>query len=226
MKQIAVKSRTGMFTKFCPTRVVKVSELTHGNLSKVLDSVRYDAHYAMQALAVVEESTDSDGLKLRQKKVMKAVILSDALYQQLLYKIPEKILYIKELEILEDFFLVGDRIAHCLNKILPEQNLISNPYYIEEGGIVKIGVPFDSPTLQIVPPITPIAIKENEGILEFPMAHQGEHIKITLVTQAINPVIKIKRKIYVKSMTEKIEGYCYIISPIVANYLNVDTPNI
>lgn len=227
MKQVPIISRSGMFSRFETTRVIRTVELDYNQILRAFDTLKDGEVHRMQSLALVEKAQQKVRGRLRQVNILKAVVVSDVYYEAQKLANPGVVPFIAEIKTVDDFFLPDDRFTKILGRITPKQERKESTHVIGVGGLVNIGTPFDDPSLVVDPPIVPTLVSGSAGTVTFPLINVGDIITLSYVTQALHPTLLVKRQpkqptnlnLYIQN-----ETHAVVMNATLAGLLGISLP--
>lgn len=227
MKQVPIVSRSGMFSTFETTRVIRTVELDYNQILRAFDTLKDGELHRMQSLALVEKTQQKVRGRLRQVNILKAIAISDAYYEDRKLANPGVVPFISEIRTVDDFFLPDDRFTKILGKISPKQERRESTHVIDPGGLVTIGTPFDDLSLIVEPPIAPTLVNGGAATVTFPLINAGDTVTLSYVTQALHPTLLVKRQpkqpnnlnLYIQN-----ETHAVVMNTTLAGLLGISVP--
>lgn len=194
MNQTSTLSISGMAVKFQYSRVVRTSDLNHNQISRALDSIQPDKIFNLQSIAIVDKINSVSANRRTQKNILKAVLVSDAVYQAALIATPGVVPYIMEMNIGEQFLSFDDRFSRIIPSIAQQQTLKTKLTACDGAGDVIVGTPFVDATLSTKEGLIPTVTDGAAGTASFGVGNANATVTLSFVTQAIHPTVIIKRQ--------------------------------
>lgn len=228
MTQASTLSSSGMYSRFTLTQVLRTVDLNYAQLIQVLHVLAPNRPFHKKALVLVDKVEQKNGGRIRQVNLLKAVLISNDLYQESLVANPGVVPYIVETRMADDFFIPDDRLTRTVLKLSPNQSRLSLRVGVPVGGVVDVGVPFVDATLVVTPSaIVPSSTNGGAGTVTFGVGDVGKTVTLSYVTGAVHPTILITRQ-EKQSVTPELvisnEVLGVILNPTLAGLLGLTLP--
>ena len=225
MTQSPTLSNQGMFTHFSLTRVLRTSDLNYNNLFTALNTMR--SAFEHETLAVVEKTQQVNGGRVMQVNILKAVLLTNTLYEDSKTANLGVVPFIREIMTADSFFIPEDRFTKSLAKIAPTQTRVGGDMtVVGAGGLLTIGVPFVDATFNSSIPFT--STNGNAGTVQYPVLAAGSTVTVGYITQAFHPTIVITRQgvtVNRPALVIANDTIGVVMNPILAGLLGLTLPS-
>jgi hypothetical protein len=225
MTQEFYLSGSGMFYKFKQSRVIRTADLNYGNFLRALDTIKEDAVFYEDALAIVEKTQKVNGGRVQQQNILKAVLVSEKVYSDALLAFPALVPLIDEVPVVDDFFLKDDRFSRALAAVAPHQERVSKDIVVGAGGILDTVSPFVDATFHSSLPYTGTLGIAAQAF--YALGFVGQLANVSFVTFPRHKVLLVKlQKVQTVTPTLPIanETIGVVMSGTLAGFLGITLP--
>ena len=225
MSQVHNISSSGMFTQFKLTQVLRTVDLDYNNLMIALSVLPPGASFNQFPLAIVDKSQQVNGGRIKQVNILKAVLISNELYQSSLLAAPAVVPFISEIKASDDYFFPNGTFIRTLPSVSPTQSRFTKSFLVGAGGLVTVGVPFVDATVISNLPFT--VTNGAGGTITYPVGDIGSTVTVSYVTEVIHPTLFITRQetqTVVPSLVIENTVSGVVLNPTLAGLLGLTLP--
>ena len=191
IKQVEIRSASGVATHFLKTPVVKIRSLTENQLLRLFDDMQPTSPFYLQGIAIVDEQERNQTSRYAQVRTLKAVLVSPDYWAQQLALHAGLIPTIVVTPLVDAYLLLDDRFNRVLPRLAPHQDAVHETLVV--GGPYTTQYRFVDSTVRVSQGVVPTSTSGATQTVTFGAGDAGKTVVLTYVTTPLYHVIQIDR---------------------------------
>jgi hypothetical protein len=191
IKQVAIRSASGVATRFLKTPVVKIRSLTENQLLRVFDDMQPTRSFHLQGIAIIDEQGRNQTSRYTAVRTLKAVMVSPDYWAQQLALHAALLPSILVSPVVDSYLLIDDRFNRVLSRLPAHQDIVHETLVV--GGPYTTRYRFTDSTVRVSQGVVPVSTSGATQTVTFGVGDAGTTVVLTYVTAPLYNVLLIAR---------------------------------